>query len=269
MGTKKLIDALATNAVKLVTVIAVCYIVLPQVITAIMSFEPTGFVVFPITGFSTKWYVLFANYPSFLSGFQTSILLGLAVAALAAAIGVPCAYTIYRHEFSGREALMSFLLSPLMISGIVIGTGLLSYFSAWHVPQGFHRLVLGHLIITIPYVLRVVTASLIGFDKSLEDAAMSLGASEIQTFRHVTLPVIKTAVIAGMIFAFAVSLDDLTVAVFMSNPRVYTLPVVLWSYLRYALDPLVAATSTVVMVLALTFVIVIDRTVGLEKFSGF
>jgi putative spermidine/putrescine transport system permease protein len=172
---------------------------------------------------------------------------------------------------SGRPcscSLNTFFLSPLMLPTVIFGIALLQFYTRIGITRTPLSLVFGHLVITVPYVVRLVSASLAGLDPSLDRAAMNLGATPWQTFRRVTLPLIRPGIIAGATFAGIMSFDDVSVALFLASPRSVTLPVRIFTYIEQTFDPLVTAVCSVLIVFAALGVVLIERSIGLGRLFG-
>jgi putative spermidine/putrescine transport system permease protein len=183
-------------------------------------------------------------------------------------VGIFASYGLVRYKFRGKETLNSFFLSPLIVPAVVTGFSLLGLFSLLGVRISLERLLIAHVIITAPYTIRTISATLIGFDRSLEEAAMSLGANRVRTFLDVTIPMIKFGVVAGAVFAFAMSLDDVSVSIFLADAFSSTLSVNLFAYMRSTFEPTVAAASVLLMGFTFGFILLIERAMGLDKFVG-
>lgn len=238
----------------------------PTTIAFIMSFDPRGYAAnFPPVGFTLKWYESFLTDPTMLLGLRNSLIIALVSMVFSLIVAVPPAYIFVRHSFAGKEVLTTLFLSPLIVPGIIAGVSLLTFFASIGFLNSFPNLIIGHVIITFPYVFRVVIASLTGFDRSVEEASLSLGASWPQTFANVTLPLISPALIAGAVMTFAVSMDDLSVSLFLSDAQSFTLPVALFTLLRAMFSPVIAAASTILMVGTFVVIAVVEKTVGLDK----
>jgi putative spermidine/putrescine transport system permease protein len=179
-------------------------------------------------------------------------------------VNVPAAYAVARHAFPGREALLAFLMSPLMLPGVVIGFAVVRFYGAIGFPLSLTGLVLAHVVVTLPYSLRTIAASLAGLDRSLEEAAVTLGAHPVRAFRWVTLPLIKPGLIAGAVFVFITSFDNVTVSLFLVSPRFSVLPMWLFSYVEQSGDPIAAAIATALTVTSLVVVVLLDRFIGLR-----
>jgi putative spermidine/putrescine transport system permease protein len=195
-----------------------------------------------------------------------SLQVALVVALLATVIGALCALGIARGNVPGARLLTTFFLSPLMLPAILTGLALFQVFVLAGIGRPVWGLVVGHTIIAIPYVLRTTLAVLHDFDRRVEEAAAILGATPARVFFEVTLPLIRPGVIAGAIFAFIVSFDQLPISLFLVLPGSETLPVVLLNYIRYDLDGAIAAASMVSIVLALTAVLLLERIIGLRAY---
>jgi putative spermidine/putrescine transport system permease protein len=260
-------DYFARTVVWIVRASVLVVVCAPIVITVVLSFS-TSFT-FPPEGFTVSWYRTFLSQPSFASGLTTSVLLAACTVAVSIAVGTGLALVLVRRRFRGAPILTSLVLSPLAIPRIAVGVSLLLFFVNLGVTGAFRQLLLLHVIITTPYVLGVVTASLQGMDESVERAAMNLGAGRLETFRRVTLPLIKPGLVAGAIFCVVVSLDEVTASTFLVDAHTTTYPVVLFSYMeRGGLDPTVAAASAILLVPVLVLIVLLDRYVGLGRALG-
>jgi len=267
-GSKRLLDQISEGSVALTRVSTYAFLWLPLIMVVITSFDSRDFLYFPPAGFSLKWYVSFLNYPTFMEGFRNSIILTSCTISVGLAIGIPSSLAIVRHQFRGKELLNTLILSPLIIPGVVIGSSLLYFFVSIGLIQSFPKLVIAHVIITFPYVLRTCSACLIGMDRSIEEAAMNLGANEYQTFMKITLPLMKPGVIAGAVFAFIVSFDDVATTAFLTDAYTYTFPIALVGYMRQFFDPLIAAASAFLILLTVVMLLVIEKAMGIHKFIG-
>ena len=195
-------------------------------------------------------------------------MLAVTATCVSTAIGTVTAFVIDRYEFRGKEVMTAFFLSPLVVPGVVVGFALLLFLSFVGVFEGFARLLAGHVIITIPYTIRTTLAGLVGIPPSLSEAALSLGATERQAFWDITFPLAKTGIVAGAVFAFAFSMDDVAVSMFLTDPTTYTLPVALISMMRANFDLSIAAAALLLIGVTLALILVLDRVVGLDKVIG-
>ena len=247
-------------------VLALVYLLLPIVVLVATSFTATDFLVFPPRGLSLRWYATFVNTPGWLESFRLSLAVAAATTVLTPLIGVPAALVLSRDTFPGRQLLASLLLSPLVLPQVVLGVGLLQYLTLIGLARTFWAILVGHVVLAMPYMIRSVMATLAGVDPTLEEAAADLGASPPVTFFTVTLPLIKPGVIAGALFAFVISWTNVEVTMFFTTSLLNPLPVNIMNYIAYNVDPLVAAISATSVYVSLVFLLLIDATVGLDLF---
>lgn len=163
---------------------------------------------------------------------------------------------MYRYKFKGKSVVDGMLNVPLVLPEIVMGISLLAFFSMLKLPLGIITLIIAHVTFSIPYVIVVIRARLQGFDKSVEEAAMDLGANEWKTFRLITLPIIQPAIVASALLAFTISIDDVIVSFFVAGPGSTTLPLQIFSMVRFGVTPEINALSTIMLVATLLVVIV-------------
>jgi putative spermidine/putrescine transport system permease protein len=220
---------------------------------------------FPPKGFSLQWYERLAQNQEFITGFKVSLITAGGVAALALFVGVPVALAITRYDFRGRDALSGFFLSPLLVPAIVLGLALLLVLAPLRITGTYAGLIIAHLSITVPYVIRTTSMSLLTLNRSCEEAARTLGASAWTTFRRVTLPLIAPGVLAGGAIAFLISFDEAVISLFVVGPRATTLPVEIFHYVESRTDPQIAALSVVLIAISILFVVIIERVMGLRR----
>lgn len=255
------------NAILWATVVAtILYLWAPLAIDLLMSFEPGSVLRFPTTGFSLKWYEFFFTNPLFINGMIVSFSLAIISAVIAVLLAIPCSMAFVRFRFPGKGAITSLFTAPLSTPSVVLGVALLYFFSVLNFGASFLNLIIGHLLLTFPYSLRTITATMFGFDTSLEEASMNLGADEIDTFRRITLPIISPGIIASFIFAIAVSLDDVGMTQFLVIPQTQTLNIAMLGYWRWVLDPTVGAASAFLIFVGVALTLLAERIVGLERF---
>lgn len=258
-------DTVASIAGWLVVMAIVAVLLAPQVIVIAASFTTTRYMTFPPEGFTLDWYGEMLAYRPFVTSVQTSAQVALGATALSLILGTGGALAVARHRFPGRTALSTFFLSPLVVPTIIIGFAVFEFMRATNLAFTLPGLILAHVVITFPYVFRSVLVSVQTVDRSLEEAAMSLRATPRQVFTRVTLPAIRPGLLAGAIFAFIVSFDDLVVSMFLTGPTLKTLPVVMFGYTSEGLDPTIAAISTVLIVAATLLVVVLEKTFGFSR----
>jgi putative spermidine/putrescine transport system permease protein len=228
-------------------------------------------VTFPPHGYTLVWFGNAWRNSAFLNGFIASIQIGVFSMLAGLALGIPASFALVRGRFPGRETLNAFLLSPLIVPGIVAGTAIYIYFVQLELWTGVRVIatlpgfVLAHVALTIPWTVRLVSASLVGVDQSIEEAAANLGARPLTTFRRVTLPMIRPGVVAAGIFSFIVSFTDLEMSLFLVGPGRSTLQIAMLQYLEWKFDPTVAAVSVVQIGIIGVGLMVTDRFVKLSK----
>lgn len=242
------------------------FLLLPIAIIVLMSLNAGEFMTFPPQGLSLRWFgALFAN-EAFMRAIRTSLLLAAIATLCSSVIGVAAALYVVRHATRLREALRMLLMLPLMLPEILTAIALLFFLYASGIgTRTMFGLVVGHVLVTLPYVFTNVASALYNQDASLEQAARSLGASPWRAFLRVTLPLIKPGIITGALFAFVISFDLFNMSLLLKGIGMTTLPLQLFDYLRWDFDPTAAAVSTVSIVLTLAVVAWVDRTVGLRS----
>jgi len=245
--------------------IFVIVMVAPILVVCLVAFTPEGFLSLPTGGLSLRWFRAIANYPEFIHAFWVSLGLGALSSFVALLFAVPAALAIARYRFRGRDALAALFLSPLMIPHVVLGIAFLRFFTTIGIGGTFVGLVISHVVVVLPFALRLVLASAVGMDRSIENAAISLGASSGTTFRRVTLPLIAPGVASGWALAFIQSFDEVTMTVFIATPGTTTLPVRMFLYIQDNIDPLVTSVSACVIALTVAFLVVLDRLYGIER----
>ncbi|RQZ24335.1 ABC transporter permease [Burkholderia sp. Bp9090] len=246
-------------------VVFACFMLAPLVVVVLVSFTDKGYVSMPFDGASLRWYRAILDAPDFIEAFQRSVGLAAGAATIATVLAVPAGLAIAWFRFWGRDAVMSLILSPLMVPNVVLGIALLRFFSQLNIAGSMSTLVLGHVLVILPYALRLVVASAAGFDRSITHAAQTLGASGWITFRRIELPLIISGVAGGWLIAFVTSFDELTMSIFVSSAATETLPVKMYNYIANTIDPLLASVSTVLIAMTLFLLIVLDRFFGLDR----
>jgi putative spermidine/putrescine transport system permease protein len=241
------------------------FMLAPLVMVALVSFTDKGYVSMPFGGASWRWYRAILDAPDFIDAFWRSLALAAASATLATLLAVPAGMAIAWHRFAGREALLGLLLSPLMVPHVVLGIALLRFLTQIGGSGTLWGLTAAHTVIVLPYVLRLVVAAATGFDRSVAQAAQSLGASGWTVFRRVELPLIVPGVAGGWLIAFINSFDELTMSIFVASAATQTLPVKMYNHIAHTIDPLLASVSTVLIVLTLALMMVLDRFYGLDR----
>ena len=245
--------------------LVISFMLAPLLIVCIVAFTPENTLTIPTTRFSLRWFKAVFAHPDFITSFWNSLWLALASATLATLLAVPAGLAITRYSFGGRDALNALFLSPLIIPHLVLGVALLRLFSLTGASGSFGWLVLAHVVIVTPYVLRLVVAASSGADLSCEQAARSLGASDLTVFWRITLPMILPGVSGGWLLAFINSFDEVTMSIFITAPSTVTLPVRMYMYATESIDPLMAAASALMVAFTAAVMVLLDRLYGLDK----
>jgi putative spermidine/putrescine transport system permease protein len=243
----------------------VAFVLAPIIVVCAVAFTPEGYLSLPTKGFSLRWFKAILDYPEFLRAFRDSLWLAALSSTIAIGLAVPAALAIARYRFPGREAMTALFLSPLMIPHVVLGIAFLRFFSQIGLSGSFLGLILSHIIVVLPFALRLVLAASYGIDQRIEHAAISLGANSFITFRRVTLPLIMPGVVSGWVLAFINSFDEVTMTVFIASPSTTTLPVRLFLYIQDNIDPLVTSISASLILMTAVVMIVLDRLFGLDR----
>ena len=263
------LDDLGFLLILAILVVTLVFLVLPIVVSIMMSFDGREYLgKFPPPDYSLHWYARFFSDAYYLRGLKTSVIIAVVATVVSTTAGVSAAIVLDRYEFPGKAALEALFLSPLVVPAVVIGFALLLFFALLGVFDGFTRLLGGHIIITLPYTVRTTLAGLVGIRKTLTEAAMSLGANERRAFWDVTFPLARTGMIAGAVFAFAFSMDDVAVSLFLTSPDSYTLPVAMTSMMRTNFDLTIAAAAVVLMLFTVGLIFVLDWIVGIDRLIG-
>jgi putative spermidine/putrescine transport system permease protein len=263
--------AVGRLAYRLVVALVFVFMLMPVVFVAWVSFFSNEIVTFPPQGYTLSWYTRAWANRAFTDGFLTSIQVGLFSMVAGLILGIPASFAIVRGRFPGREALNALMLSPLVVPGVVAGTAIYIYFvqlEIWTEARFIATLpglVAAHVMLTIPWTVRLISASLVGVDRSIEEAAMNLGASPLTTFLRITLPLIRPGVVAAAIFSFIASFTDLEMTLFLIGPGRSTLQIALLQYLEWKFDPSVAAVSFVQITIVGLGLVITDRFVKLSK----
>ena len=248
--------------------LVVLFILGPLIIIIGGSFTETTYVAFPPTGFTLRWYEQLMHRRDFLDSFVISVVLATLCSLCAMVLGTAAVVGLHRHRVTGSRLFRGFLMSPLVLPTIVTGVALLQFYYLIDMDAPLTGLLIGHVLITIPYVVRTVGAGLQGLDPAMEEAASSLGAGGLRTLLKVTLPAIAPSIMAAVIFVFITSFDQATVSIFLAGPDVMPLPVRIYNYIDFAVDPMVAAVSTLLIVFAFGVIALLQKLLGLDRAMG-
>jgi len=241
------------------------FMLAPLLMVALVSFTDKGYISMPFDGASWRWYRAILANDDFVDAFWRSMALGATAATLATLLAVPAGMAIAWHRFPGREVMLGLLLSPLMVPHVVLGIALLRFLTQIGASGTMWGLTAAHTVLVLPYVLRLVVAAATGFDRTVAQAAESLGAPAWTVFRRIELPLIVPGVAGGWLIAFINSFDELTMSIFVASAGTQTLPVKMYNHIANTIDPLLASISTVLIALTLVLMMVLDRFYGLDR----
>jgi putative spermidine/putrescine transport system permease protein len=249
----------------LVTAATMLFILAPLLVTVAISVEASAFVTFPPRSFTLDWYGQVLADPEFRQSLAFSTLLALGATVGALALGIPAAFAIVRHEFPGRGAAEAMLLSPLIFPVLITGVALLQMFATLNSNSTPLNMLIAHVLVTMPYVVRTVSGSLLLADTALEDAARTLGANRSTVFRRITVPQIAPGLAAGALFAFMVSFDNFPISLWLADAQHNPVPILVFQRIASVFDPSIAAISTLMIVLSMGIVVAMERAIGLRR----
>lgn len=236
----------------------------PILVMALMSFNASEFYAFPLN-FTLDWYRKLGSNVDIISSAWRSLWIAVATTVIATVLGTAASLALFRYDFPGKRILQALLFPPIAIPWLIIGTAMLIFFFWVGIGRGTPAVILGHVALALPYVIVVVSARIQTFDPQLEEAARSLGASQWEVTRYVTLPWIASGVVAGALFAFAVSFDQFVVSYFLAEPGDQTLPVVIYTAIRKGFTPEINAISTIIIAVSMAVMLTASRYF---KFGG-
>ena len=242
---------------KIYATLVYIFLYLPIFVLVVFSFNKSKLNA-TFTGFTLDWYKNLINNTQILEALKNSLIIAFISTFFAVIIGTLAAIGMYRYKFKGKRAMEGLLYIPVVIPEIVMGISMLAFFSSLNLPAGLITLILAHITFCISYVIIVVRARLDGFDSALEEAAQDLGATPWQTLTKVTLPVISPGIISGALLAFTLSLDDVIISFFAAGPDSNTLPLKIFSMVKFGVNPEINALSTVMMVFTLSMVVIAE-----------
>lgn len=257
-----------SRAFHLLVIAMFVFLLAPIAVVVPLSFSGDTYLAFPPASWSLRWYGAMLEHGTLVGAFRTSLALASVVTVLALACGVPAAFALARGAFPGRDLLAAWFTAPLLLPSVILGLALLLTFSGWRLVGTYPGLVLAHLVLCTPYVVRIMTTALTTLPPGVEEAAATLGAAPAVVFRRVTVPLAMPAVAASAVLSFLISFDEVVVSLFVTGPRLTTLPVEIFNYVDTRTDPLIAAVSVSLVTVTIVGVVLIERTVGLRRAVG-
>lgn len=255
---------------KLLTLIAILVFIFllgPLVIITVTAFGTESTISFPIKGFTFDWFVEALDSSVFMDSFLLSFQLAIIATLIALVVGVPAAYGMSRYSIKGKKILKNFFLSPTIVPGIVIGYSLFQFLVINLQMPVYQSLLFGHFLVVLPYIIRIVGASLEQFDFSIEEVAWSLGCNKFTTFFKIVLPNISSGIISSFLLAFINSFNNIPVSMFLTGPGVATLPTALMNHIEYSYDPTVSAVSVMLMGVTVVIMIIVEKTLGINALA--
>jgi putative spermidine/putrescine transport system permease protein len=243
---------------RIITGIVLVYLVAPIFVIVPLSFTSGQLLVFPLPGWSLQWYREFFTNPSWTSALGNSVLIGIATMCLATVLGTAAALGLHGSRSRFKALIFGLLVTPLAVPVVIVAVALYYYFAAVGLVGTYLGLVLAHTVLALPFVIVTVSATLQSFDPNLVRAALSLGSSPTRAFRTVTLPIIAPGVIAGALFAFVTSFDEVVVALFLASPQQRTLPRQIFSGVSENITPAITAAAVILLVVSIVLMAVVE-----------
>lgn len=240
------------------------FLIAPLLVVVPMSFSDSTLMQFPPAQYSWRWYEAYFQSTAWRDATWVSLKAGLLVATVSTVLGVATSMALARSSFAGRSIVQALILSPLIVPVIILAVGLYYIYSRFQLNGTLIGLVLGHVVLTYPYAVVVISASVEDLDSTLVQAAQGLGASPLQAFWKVTLPLLAPSVAVAFLFSFLTSFDEVVLATFVTGPETTTLPRKMWEGIRFELNPTIAAVSS--LLIALSWILILSTTL-LRKFE--
>jgi putative spermidine/putrescine transport system permease protein len=234
-------------ALHLVVAATTALLLLPILVIIPISFSASRYLAFPPTEFSLEWYRRLIDRPEWLRALQVSVQTASVCTVLSCLLGIPAALALVRGRFPAKGAIHAILLTPMILPHVVIALSCFLLFSRLHLTGNALGIALGHTIIVVPIVVIVVSSALQAVDQRIEQAAELFGASPLQVFSLITLPLVRPGLVAAALFAFLLSFDELIIALFLADPTSTTLPIQIWNDTVYQVSPTIAAVSSILI----------------------
>jgi len=243
------------------------FLPLPLAVVAAVSISPSRFISFPPTGFSLVWYQQFFASPQWMTALGISTGIAIAASLISTTAAVMAALGLERARASTRGIMETLILAPLIFPHAAIGVAIFGFLASTYYLRGtYWGVCLAHVLLCVPFAYRPVAAAFHKLDRSLAEAAMNMGARPTMILQRITLPMVAPGIVSALLFTFIVSFDEITVTLFLTAPGITTLPLTIYSRLEQNADPVVAAVSTLLVLLTLGLVLLLQQTIGLELF---
>ncbi|MGP1613639.1 MAG: ABC transporter permease [Pollutimonas bauzanensis] len=258
---------LARSTIRAIALVCLAFLLLPLVVIIGASLTTASYLSFPPQGLTFKWYGAVLADPTYVRSFLVSTVLAACATAAGIAIAIPSALALARHDFPGKHILAALFASPLVLPYLVLGSALLQFTGYLGFSQTFMALLVGHIVSVTPFILKSVSSVLTRDHVVLEQASADLGASPWTTFCRITLPLLKPGIITGAIFGFITSWINVELSIFNTTGALNTIPVQLFNYVQYSVDPGIAAVSAITIFISVVVITLLDMTIGLDVFS--
>lgn len=246
------------RALNALCMLILLFLLLPVLVIVPLSFSSGSLLLYPIPEFSLKWYQALLESEDWIRAARNSFIVAPAATLIATVLGTMAAFGLNQAKFRGKGLLMAVLISPMIVPLVVVGVGIYLFYAPYGLANSYTGLILSHAALGAPFVLTTVSATLQGFDHNLVKAANSLGANPLYGFFTVSLPLIAPGVIAGALFAFATSFDEVVVTLFLAGPEQVTLPRQMFTGIRENISPIIAAVATVLIVLSTSLLLTLE-----------
>ena len=241
-----------------IAILVVVAMAVPALFVVPVSFSPTRFLTFPPESFSWRWYESYFATPEWTESTIYSVVLAILTTGTSLLLGLPAAFGLARGHFRGRQLITLLIIAPLIVPVILIAIAEYFFMSEINLIGTTPGLVIAHTLLAMPFVVIIVTASLRGYDRSYERAAMSMGAGPLRTFWHVTLPLIRPSVISAALFAFLASFGEFLTSLFVIGSTRSTLPIQLWKGIRFETNPTIAAAASMLVAVSLLALLAVE-----------
>ncbi len=255
-------DRVLSGSLRISAWLTMVFVLTPLVIIALLAFNSGNFLRFPPEGFSLRWFQSTATDPGWLAAIQNSFMVGIPAAIISTSIGTVAAYALYRYEYRFSIAIVGLALIPVLIPPVVLAVMFMTFFASVGSHGSIWNVVIAHSIFLTPFPFFLVAQGLKDVDRSLEEAARNLGASQLTVVRTVTLPIVKANVVAGFLFAFILSLNEYIIAWLLAGFSVPTIPVQIFTSLRYNYSPTIAVVSLLFIVITIVGLSIADYLAG-------
>ncbi len=251
---KKPMDVSATG-LGIATMCVLAFLYAPIATLIVFSFNSNSITRLPLEDFTLDWYAKALSNPDLMTALWNSVIIGLAAVAICLAIGIPTALALDRHDFPGKTVFRRLVILPITLPGLITGVSMLTFFRSVDVDLSIWTVIVGHGTALTAIVVTNVFARLQRFDRRIEEASADLGATPWQTFRHVTLPNIRSAIIGSSLISFTLSFDEIPVTFFLTG-RDNTLPMYIWSVIRRGITPEINAIGTIIVVTSIVLILI-------------